>query len=512
MKTMRMTVFLTLLSAAFFAGCEDDETEVMSIIPELKVQESVDCDWKGTPVAVAVATNQIEWLATVNEEARGWCDFVPRRDSIVLRPKENSLESSREAMIIITAGGLSDTLKVVQGQGSQPSCSATVLKLDFVWLETSLQTVVETNQTSWTAELRKAPWCTLKIHGNQLVVTAEANEGNQPRKGELVVTAGRAEPLVIPLSQETKKAPIVGTVAIQVTTPFDVSDVYEAWNGDKKVAEICNEYVPSVNPDARIVVAYPLLATGQPDLSKGLVIADGGRLDWSNGSAVYTRGNEPTPLQTIAFDGASLSAEVPAGSPQITVAPSLLKDKDNNRYRVVKIGTQYWMEDNLRTTTYADGSKIGVNYATEEGAWGLFEDKLHGRVDKETVGLLYNWYTLDRIAPEGWHVPDVDEWKALQTYLGKEDAALMRDPKGLWDAPCVAKNLSGFSALPGGYRFENGRYPSGYSHSWGLWWGTTVDQEDKTKAYHLEIEFKNDKTQLMSYNKSCSNSIRLLRD
>ncbi|MEG2792109.1 MAG: hypothetical protein RSA98_11070, partial [Odoribacter sp.] len=90
MKTMRMTVFLTLLSAAFFAGCEDDETEVMSIIPELKVQESVDCDWKGTPVAVAVATNQLEWLATVNEEARGWCDFVPRRDSIVLRPKENS--------------------------------------------------------------------------------------------------------------------------------------------------------------------------------------------------------------------------------------------------------------------------------------------------------------------------------------------------------------------------------------------------------------------------------------
>lgn len=512
MKMIKIMAFGLLMSCWLCTACEDDKVEEVTLEPELEIQESVNCDWKGTPAGVSVKTNQTVWLARVEETAKDWCVFVPRRDSILITPSENQLEQSREALIFITAGGLTDTLRVIQEAGAQPYCRVSESKMDFVWLENTLQTEVVTNQTTWGAELKNAPWCTMKIVGNQIFVTAERNNGTAPQNGELVIKAGRAEPVVVPLVQEGKKAVVAGEVSFVVPAQFNVSGVYEVWNGDQKIAEICQEYVPRVDDKNPIVVVYPLLGNGKPDLLKGFVTADGGRLAWEAAGVVYTAGDQPAPVKEIAFGGGELSAVVGAGTPQVSVAPALLKDIENNRYRIVKIGTQFWLGDNLRTTTYADGTTISKDYTSTNGAWGWFEDRIVGQVDRETVGLLYNWYALDRLAPQGWHVPGIGEWESLQEYLGDTDAVLMRKLNGGWDSPCNANNLSGFAALPGGTRWDTGKYQTGSAREDGSWWAVEEDEDDDKKAYYLTMRFNSDKTTLTTFKKNFSYSVRLIRD
>ena len=164
-----------------------------------------------------------------------------------------------------------------------------------------------------------------------------------------------------------------------------------------------------------------------------------------------------------------------------------VEDIDGNIYKTVKIGTQWWMADNLKTTRYRDGETIPhaisdsawAYYSQENiGAWTVYEnDDSYG----EMYGKLYNWHAVgELLCPAGWHVPSDDEWMLLQDYLGGADIAGGKmkstrtepDPHPRWDSPNTgATNESNFSGLPGGqrhvtYSFDRlGRY--------GYWWSTT---------------------------------------
>lgn len=97
-------------------------------------------------------------------------------------------------------------------------------------------------------------------------------------------------------------------------------------------------------------------------------------------------------------------------------------DYDGNKYYTVKIGEQEWMIENLRTTHYADGVSV---------EWLVYDD--NGSY-KEKYGLLYDFQAVIReynafiydppskfqgICPDGWHVPDNEEWQNLVTNLKK---------------------------------------------------------------------------------------------
>jgi uncharacterized protein (TIGR02145 family) len=169
-------------------------------------------------------------------------------------------------------------------------------------------------------------------------------------------------------------------------------------------------------------------------------------------------------------------------------------DPDGNVYPIVKIGDQWWMAENLRTTRYADGTGIptGLNNedwaATESGAYAVFP---HGSIpgldsDEQVLaayGALYNWFAVDDsrgLCPVGWHVPSDDEWTILTSYLGGEDAAGGKmkstrtepDPHPRWENPNEgATNESGFSGLPAGYRFLLGNFSTIGFHT--TWWSST---------------------------------------
>lgn len=47
-------------------------------------------------------------------------------------------------------------------------------------------------------------------------------------------------------------------------------------------------------------------------------------------------------------------------------------------------------------------------------------------ITANTYGLLYNWYAVSdsrKICPEGWRVPDNNDWNELVSFPGGEDGA-----------------------------------------------------------------------------------------
>jgi uncharacterized protein (TIGR02145 family) len=147
-----------------------------------------------------------------------------------------------------------------------------------------------------------------------------------------------------------------------------------------------------------------------------------------------------------------------------------LIDQDGYVYKTTKIGSQTWMAENLRTTKYRDGSTIP--YVTANAAWAALNSGAYcnykNTINNDTIatfGRLYNYFAVidsRNLSPIGWHVPTDDEWTILTEYLGGESVAggkLKELNISHWINPnSEAENSSGFTALPGGYRYHSGIY------------------------------------------------------
>jgi uncharacterized protein (TIGR02145 family) len=163
-------------------------------------------------------------------------------------------------------------------------------------------------------------------------------------------------------------------------------------------------------------------------------------------------------------------------------------DMDGNAYSTVNIGSQIWMKENLKTTKYNNGLSI-INLA--DNTWADNSTSGPGPaycwynnliINKNTYGALYNWYAVEtgRLCPEGWHVPTEADWIILITFLGGTDFAggkMKTTGTSLWNIPNEgATNESGFSGVPGGYRYADSM-SSVYFTKLGetcQWWSQTV--------------------------------------
>jgi len=197
-----------------------------------------------------------------------------------------------------------------------------------------------------------------------------------------------------------------------------------------------------------------------------------------------------------------------------------LTDYDGNTYSSVKIGTQVWMQENLKVTHYRNGTSIPL--VTNNNTWntltsGAYCNYNNSSSNVATYGQLYNYYAAvdtRNLCPSGWHVPSDNDLVILKMFLGmsQTDASSMglsgTDEGGKlketgtvhWLSPNQgATNTTGFTALPGGERSPN----DGLSYSlntWGLWWTTTPDdptlswcyalQNDKSKIWRTILDLK----------------------
>ncbi|MGC4120368.1 MAG: FISUMP domain-containing protein [Myxococcales bacterium] len=133
-------------------------------------------------------------------------------------------------------------------------------------------------------------------------------------------------------------------------------------------------------------------------------------------------------------------------------------DADGNSYKAVRIGTQVWMAESLRTKHYRDNTAIpdgtGKGQYANAPYWFAFDDNPTNVAD---YGLLYTGQAARNalLCPLGWHVPTWDEVLTLWYYLGGDAAGGRMKEAGTahWEDPNKdATNESGFSARGNGWR------------------------------------------------------------
>ncbi len=155
-------------------------------------------------------------------------------------------------------------------------------------------------------------------------------------------------------------------------------------------------------------------------------------------------------------------------------------DADGNLYKSVRLGSQIWMADNLRTSVYNDTTPIPqVTSDTEwenltSGAWCWYANDANYEIP---YGKLYNWHAVGtgKLCPDGWHVPTESDWTTLIAHVGMGEPQLaggtMKDV-GLtfWNSPNAgATNSSALFAVPGGARTSQGTF--GWLGDQSFWWG-----------------------------------------
>lgn len=159
----------------------------------------------------------------------------------------------------------------------------------------------------------------------------------------------------------------------------------------------------------------------------------------------------------------------------------------------VVIGKQEWMNSNLNVSTYRNGDPIpevkdyDTWFSMKTGAWCYYENESENGI---THGKLYNVYAINDprgLAPEGFHIPSLNEWKELQESVEILNKSLNRfepyymraetlmSSAGWYYTPSFYTNKTGFSARPSGWRTQiNGRDFNGFmSKGHRTYWQTS---------------------------------------
>lgn len=177
--------------------------------------------------------------------------------------------------------------------------------------------------------------------------------------------------------------------------------------------------------------------------------------------------------------------------------------RDGKVYKYVKIGTQTWMAENMA-------------YKTSDKCWAYEGDQKN----ISTYGYLYDWETAKKICPAGWHLPNETEFRKLIDYSGGEDSAGCKlkeagnehwksNQNELFVSKAKITNSTGFTALPGGFRYELEIFRDIGNNGW--WWigeqGSTTDE-----GKIMLLGFNSRQANIYSQKVEFGLSVRCLRD
>lgn len=209
-----------------------------------------------------------------------------------------------------------------------------------------------------------------------------------------------------------------------------------------------------------------------------------------------------------------------------TTSQGAVNDIEGNPYRSVIIGNQVWMVENLKTTKYNDGTSIPL--VSKGIVWKSLTTPAYCRYNNEAgnnkaeYGALYNWYAVNtgKLCPIKWHVPTDSEWKLLEIniqmdlyeveyigYRGTNQGDKLKNTSG-WHSPDHGTNITGFSALPGGYINNAGEFVAQEIN--GNWWSSTELYEEN--AYFRRLYYNESKVGRYNTYKVTGFSVRCIKD
>ena len=189
-------------------------------------------------------------------------------------------------------------------------------------------------------------------------------------------------------------------------------------------------------------------------------------------------------------------------SDNIFVYREMTDPRDTTRYRVITIGGQAWMAENLNI-----GRQKPLDQMSRDN--GIIEKYCYNdsKENCQALGGLYTWdeavkYNrpankkrkhVQGICPDGWHVPSEKEWKALAENLGGEMVAGNKlKAIRYWERSLVRRkekenlDITGFNALPAGRIDLSGEsYYKGTSTSF---WSSS--RPNSNKAWHRTITIR----------------------
>lgn len=248
-------------------------------------------------------------------------------------------------------------------------------------------------------------------------------------------------------------------------------------------------------------------STANGDIGSGVTIGNSKTITWN-----YSGGYNPNFMIRIiandeTADGDNCGKIYYEGGPNI--------DGVGAYYNTIQIGTQCWMKENLNVGTMINGS---VNQTNNDTIQKYCFGDLPASCTTLGYGGLYQWDEAMQyvttpgtqgICPIGWHIPTQEEFATLSTAVGSDGNALKKT--GLHSANNGAgTNTSGFSALFGGFRDNNGVFREGDNSFYS--WISKENVDNNFFADYRRLDYDSSTFFLIHNWKTFGLSVRCLKD
>jgi len=169
--------------------------------------------------------------------------------------------------------------------------------------------------------------------------------------------------------------------------------------------------------------------------------------------------------------------------------------RDGKSYRIVRIGSQFWMSENLNYKI--SGSQC---YDNAEN-------------NCQKYGRLYNWETAMKVCPKGWHLPSKSELEVLEKTVGSENVAGKKlKSKSGWNMNGNGTDEFGFAALPGGGCVGHSSCSFSDVGYGGHWWLSSTSEHNANNALRHGMSNGSESIYWNFYGKSNLFSVRCVQD
>lgn len=203
---------------------------------------------------------------------------------------------------------------------------------------------------------------------------------------------------------------------------------------------------------------------------------------------------------------------------------TITDERDGNVYKIVTIGNQTWMAENLRyipTVSPPNFESIADPYYYVNGYFNTVLNDAINTDNYQTYGVLYNWGAsmngatgsnsnpsgINCNCPQGWHLPSKAEFEELKNFLitngngfegSGDDIAKSLSGTTNWNTfadigsvgnDLSTNNSSGFSALPGGNKIVFGNF--GTTGNSAIFWTTSEASTTSATSYSLTYQSPN---------------------